>query len=111
AQRWSGAVAEASGCGIAPGALGRRDKTGHTCRGMQAFRQQFHAIVQDNVWNLRTSLPDSAPHRDREGPFVGNELLVGGTCCADWFFRSSRSYPDVRSPRRCDCGKMEARTL
>ncbi len=68
-QRRSGPVANAARCGVAPRASGWRVKAGNTCRGMPAFGQPFCAIVQEIVWDLPTSLPDSAARGDREGRF------------------------------------------
>src|SRR6202021_4136748 len=82
-QRRSGPVANAACSGVAPRASGRRVKAGNTCRGMPAFGQPFCAIVQEIVWDLPTSLLDSAAGGDREGPFGRNEQLVGGNCGAD----------------------------
>src|ERR1700689_164014 len=107
----SGPVANAARCGVAPRACRRRVKAGNTCRGMPAFGQPFCAIVQEIVWDIPTSLPDSAPGGDREGPSVRNEQLAGGYCGADRIFRSSRPYPDFCKRRWCDSGKVEARTL
>src|SRR3984885_7129961 len=76
-QRRSGPVANAARCGVATRAPGRRVKAGNTCRGMPAFGQPFCAIVQDIVWDLPTSLPDSAARGDRKGPSVRNQQLVG----------------------------------
>ena len=93
-QRRSGSVANAARGGVAPRASGRRVKAGNTCRGMPAFGQPFCAIVQEIVWDLPASLPDSAARGDREGPFGRNEQLAGGNCGADRIFRSSRPYSD-----------------
>src|SRR3984957_4145688 len=110
-QRRSGPVANAARCGVAPRESGRRVKAGNSCRGMPAFGQPFCASVQEIVWNLPTSLPDSAARGDREGPFVRNEQLAGGNCGADRIYRSSRPYPDVCERRRRDSGKGEERTF
>src|ERR1700722_5121717 len=59
-QRRSGPVANAARSGVAPRASGRRVKAGNTRRGMPAFGQPFCAIVPHIVWDLPTSLPDSA---------------------------------------------------
>jgi hypothetical protein len=52
---------------------------------MPAFGQPFCASVQEIVWNLPTSLPDSAARGDREGAFGRNELRAGGNAAQTGF--------------------------
>ena len=108
-QRRSGTVANAARCGAAPRASGRRVKARNSCRGMPAFGQPFCASVQEIVWDLPTSLPDSAARGDRQSPFVRNEQLARGNCGADRIYRSSRSYPDICERCWRDTGEVAAR--
>src|ERR1700720_1533237 len=71
---------------------------------MPAFNQSFCASVPEIVWDLPTSLPNSAARGDREGAFGRNEQLACGNCGADRIYRSSRPYPDVCKRRWRDTG-------